>query len=135
MTKNGERLLMRYVDELTSKLEFEGTDRRELEKEIFNKLKDSVDNLISQGYDEKQAINMAIDQFDDSEYNKIEKKDESKKVDPKDLPAKLFSQVMSMVIAIACVMFFVPSPIKYIAILGIISGMGYTIINTINHNR
>lgn len=57
------------------------------------------------------------------------------KVDSRELPARLFSLVMSMIISVVCVITYLPQPINFISALSIICGMGYTIINTISHNR
>ncbi|WDV44330.1 permease prefix domain 1-containing protein [Clostridiaceae bacterium M8S5] len=135
ITKNSENSLMRYVDEISARMELEGMERKDFEEEMLGNLKSSVNELISEGYDEKEAVKIAIERFtDDSSFDNYSKNDKHK-VNPKELPAKLFSQVMAMIISITAVSMFVPHPINYLAILGIVAGLGYSIINTLANSK
>lgn len=123
-----QKNIIRYVDELTSRMELEGVDRKEFEEEMIENIKASVEGIIAEGYSEEEALKKAFERFGDDEVvkdynpNVHAKKSQSS-------PAELFSTIMGLVIGLVVVYIFVPSPIKIIPILGIIAGGGFRLIN------
>lgn len=123
----GEKQIIRYVDEFASKLELEDKELKDFEEEMIENLKSSVDELMKQGYGEKEAISKAIDQFgDDSIIEEMKQEYTNKERDP----VVIYNLLIGGLIAIAAIFFFVPYlPVKVIAILGVIAGIGSSIMN------
>lgn len=134
LSAKNEKNIMRYVDELSGKMELEGAERKEFEEEMFENLKISINELMEGGLTEDEAIKVAINRFGEDHFEAYGKEKKNRE-DVEDMPAKLFSYVMSLLIAVVAVSIFVPGPVKYLAILGIVSGLGYAIISLLTKNK
>lgn len=123
-----QKNITRYVDQLTSRMELEGVDRKEFEEEMIENIKASVEGIVAEGHSEEEALKKAFDRFGDDEVVKDYNPNvHTKKPEPS--PAELFSTIMGLIIGLVAVYMFVPSPVKIVPMLGIIAGGGYHLIN------
>lgn len=127
-----ERAMERYIDELSSRSKWHGNDKKRFEEETLNDLRQKVEENIKSGMKEKEALDKAMSDLQvEIPVSSKETSDEPEEYNP----ATLFSLVMSMVVALACVWVFVGGTIAIIASLGIILGLGYAIIDYLHKHK